>query len=104
MSMKMMRNSLMIALVGFGQTADAGEYRANSFTQFLAQQDTASMNLSEGSLVATEVLCYINNDCIDTTFCCSNYSCVHPDKCLLGEKNKEDYCDYNFECYSRCCS
>ena len=30
--------------------------------------------------------CYSNDDCIDTTFCCSTYSCVHPNICLYGSK------------------
>ena len=54
-------------------------------------------------LVAAEVFCKLNNDCIDTTYCCSDYSCVHPEKCLHGQKVTEDTCDFNFECYSRCC-
>lgn len=45
----------------------------------------------------------MNNDCIDTTFCCSSYSCVHPNICLYGSKQPSDVCDYNFECLSRCC-
>ncbi len=48
--------------------------------------------------------CDTNYDCIDTTFCCSTYSCVHPSMCLHGQKLHSDYCDYNFECLSRCCA
>lgn len=42
-------------------------------------------------------------DCIDTTFCCSQNKCEHPNRCLQGEKLYSDYCDNNFECMSRCC-
>ena len=55
------------------------------------------------SLTGTDIFCNTNNDCINTTFCCSTYSCVHPSKCLHGYKVTEDVCDYNFECFSRCC-
>ena len=51
----------------------------------------------------TEILCKANNDCIQTTFCCSSYSCVNPRTCLHGNKTELDVCDYNFECLSRCC-
>jgi len=50
-----------------------------------------------------EILCKANNDCINTTFCCSSYSCVNPRTCLHGNKTELDVCDYNFECLSRCC-
>lgn len=50
--------------------------------------------------IGTDLLCYSNNDCFDSTYCCSTYSCVDPDKCLMGEKTTNDMCDYNFECYS----
>ena len=50
-----------------------------------------------------EILCKANNDCISTTFCCSGYSCVNPRTCLHGNKTENDFCDYNFECLSRCC-
>jgi len=76
----------------------------NDEATILLNKQGLAGGMDAGALtVATEVLCYKNNDCIDTTFCCSTYSCVHPSKCLHGEKVKEDYCDYNFECYSRCC-
>lgn len=45
-----------------------------------------------------------NFDCIETSYYCSDYSCAHFSKCLLGQKVTEDTCDYNFECYLRCCS
>eukprot|EP00347_Sterkiella_histriomuscorum_P000800 403374456 len=47
--------------------------------------------------------CNNNNDCIQTSFCCSTYSCVNPQTCLDGQKLFNDYCDFNFECMSRCC-
>ena len=50
-----------------------------------------------------EIFCKANNDCINTTFCCSSYSCVNPRTCLHGNKTELDVCDYNFECLSRCC-
>ena len=60
--------------------------------------------MQQPGLIAEEIFCHYNNDCIDTTYCCSDYSCVHPSKCLHGQKVTTDTCDYNFECYSRCCS
>ncbi len=53
--------------------------------------------------VENKMLCFTNDDCVDSTYCCSTYSCTLPDKCLMGQKQTEDTCDYNFECYSRCC-
>ena len=50
-----------------------------------------------------EIFCKANNDCINTTFCCSSYSCVNPRTRLHGNKTELDVCDYNFECLSRCC-
>jgi hypothetical protein len=35
--------------------------------------------------------------------CCSNAKCVHSNLCLQGQKLYKDYCDFNFECFSRCC-
>jgi hypothetical protein len=64
----------------------------------LTQVNSQSKSLGE------TIFCGRNNDCIDTTFCCSTYSCVHPSTCLSGEKLFNDYCDYNFECASRCCN
>ena len=59
--------------------------------------------LSQNGLQSNEILCKANNDCISTTFCCSSYSCVNPRTCLHGNKTENDFCDYNFECLSRCC-
>ena len=59
--------------------------------------------LSSQPAIANEILCEANNDCITTTFCCSGYSCVNPRTCLHGNKTEMDFCDYNFECLSRCC-
>ena len=53
--------------------------------------------------LADSIFCERNNDCIETTFCCSTYACVHPSICLQGQKLYQDYCDYHFECLSRCC-
>ena len=72
----------------------------NAFERFM--QHTLSVSL-QGVPIADEIFCNLNNDCIDTTYCCSDYSCVHPSKCLHGQKVTTDTCDYNFECYSRCC-
>ena len=68
-------------------------------------QEKELNQLSHSSLIVpNEIFCKLNDDCIDTTYCCSDYSCVHPSKCLHGQKVIEDTCDYNFECYSRCCT
>eukprot|EP00347_Sterkiella_histriomuscorum_P011728 403371336 len=44
-----------------------------------------------------------NKRAIMTTFCCSGNTCSHPSICLHGQKIYNDFCDYNFECLSRCC-
>ena len=71
------------------------------------QADTQPAIFESGISIAPiveEIFCDINSDCISTTYCCSDYSCVHPSKCLHGQKVTHDTCDYNFECYTRCCA
>jgi len=48
-------------------------------------------------------LCKKNQDCINSTYCCKDFSCADPKICLHGGKQVEDICDFNFECMSRCC-
>ncbi|CDW86388.1 UNKNOWN [Stylonychia lemnae] len=72
--------------------------QGNPFTTYLAQLSSADFTPT-----SAPINCLTNDDCIDTTFCCSTYSCVHPNICLLGSKLQDDICDYNFECMSRCC-
>jgi len=48
--------------------------------------------------------CFANQDCEDSTFCCSSYSCVHPSVCLTSAKASQDFCDFDFECSSQCCT
>ena len=77
------------------QDKDAN-YR-NFFTEYLLTEQkhlqmqkldplTTSASQSPSSLIVptSEIFCTLNNDCIDTTYCCSDYSCVHPSKCLHG--------------------
>ena len=47
--------------------------------------------------------CKRNEDCEDSTFCCSDYSCIDPSICLHGKKQQSDVCTFGFECMSRCC-
>ena len=61
-----------------------------------------SLTLSKRSIRGP--FCRTNEDCIDTTFCCSTYQCTDPSNCLQGQKLHSDTCDYNFECLSRCCA
>jgi len=84
----------------------------NHFNRYLAEQRQSIRAVKRNQTVPApistiavtqEIFCTLNNDCIDTSFCCSDYSCVHPSKCLHGQKVTMDTCDYNFECYSRCC-
>ena len=83
----MNRPRKLLLLLASLQLTIAGPRRTDAFTQFVNQQDRMNLKSTDSIVsLATDVLCYINNDCIDTTFCCSNYSCVHPDKCLYGEK------------------
>lgn len=75
----------------------------NFFERYIQEQRQSLLNM-QAVPIAEEIFCELNDDCIDTTYCCSDYSCVHPSKCLHGQKVTEDTCDYNFECYSRCCT
>ena len=45
-----------------------------------------------------------NDDCRTSTFCCSQGNCVPGSNCYKGQKQPYDFCDYGFECLSRCCS
>eukprot|EP00347_Sterkiella_histriomuscorum_P001847 403370452 len=68
-----------------------------------SQQQSQPLTSADFTPTNAPVGCQSNDDCIDTTFCCSTYSCVHPNICLYGSKLQDDVCDYNFECMSRCC-
>ena len=46
----------------------------------------------------------MNNDCDKSTYCCSQGLCVPGTICFQGHKQPDDYCDFGFECLSRCCS
>lgn len=48
--------------------------------------------------------CYNNSGCNHSTFCCSKKKCVPGSICYNGQKQVKDYCDYHFECLTRCCS
>lgn len=48
--------------------------------------------------------CQSNNDCWTSTFCCSQGNCVPGSICYKGQKQPDDFCDYGFECLSRCCT
>ncbi|TNV81863.1 hypothetical protein FGO68_gene7995 [Halteria grandinella] len=48
--------------------------------------------------------CLNNGDCSLSTFCCSKKKCVPGSICYNGQKQVKDYCDYHFECLTRCCS
>jgi hypothetical protein len=36
------------------------------------------IGLTSNSSNILDLMCFSNYDCIDTTFCCSSNSCVHP--------------------------
>ena len=80
-----------------------GQETVNLFERYLQEQAHHKLSM-QATPITQEVFCTLNNDCIDSTYCCSDYSCVHPQKCLHGQKVTLDTCDYNFECYSRCCN
>jgi hypothetical protein len=46
--------------------------------------------------------CNANRQCFDTN-CCSKGKCQTSFVCYNGFKVLNDNCDYNYECYSRCC-
>ena len=45
-----------------------------------------------------------NNDCFDSSYCCSHGKCIDGVTCSFGLKRGTDNCDYKYECTSRCCS
>ena len=45
----------------------------------------------------------MNDDCGQSTFCCSKGRCVPGSICYTGRKQAFDHCEYGFECLSRCC-
>ena len=47
--------------------------------------------------------CLMNDDCGQSTFCCSKGRCVPGSICYTGRKQAFDHCEYGFECLSRCC-
>jgi len=71
-----------------------------SFGSFSQAQSNPNQNKTEyiGSI------CKANENCNISTFCCSEDKCVPGSVCYNGQKQASDYCDYNFECLSRCCS
>ena len=64
---------------------------------------TTSTTTSQHDLADTLGFCKNNDDCILSTYCCSDFSCADPGICLHGNKLQMDTCDFNFECMSRCC-
>jgi len=48
--------------------------------------------------------CENNNDCYDSSYCCSKGKCSIGIMCSLGLKLKNDTCDFKYECANRCCN
>ena len=48
--------------------------------------------------------CKNNNDCYDSSYCCSKGKCSIGIMCSLGLKLKNDTCDFKYECANRCCN
>ena len=48
--------------------------------------------------------CSSNYHCNVSSWCCSEYKCVPGLICQNGQKEINDVCDYQFECFSRCCN
>ena len=48
--------------------------------------------------------CSSNYHCNVSSWCCSEYKCVPGFICQNGQKEINDVCDYQFECFSRCCN
>ena len=72
----------------------------NTWQLISAQSNT--LGGEEDFLIGTS--CATNDDCWTSTFCCSQGNCVPGSNCYKGQKQPNDFCDYGFECLSRCCS
>ena len=59
--------------------------------------------LSPGDGDTFGVPCNLNNDCKKSSWCCSGGKCVPGSTCFQGSKLYGDFCDYGFECLTRCC-
>ena len=47
--------------------------------------------------------CTENDDCSDSSFCCSKSRCDIGFVCAPGLKLEGDSCEFKYECASRCC-
>lgn len=47
--------------------------------------------------------CTENDDCSDSSFCCSKSRCDIGFVCATGLKLEGDSCEFKYECASRCC-
>lgn len=48
--------------------------------------------------------CTKNDDCSESSFCCSKSHCDIGFVCATGLKLTGDSCDFKYECASRCCT
>ena len=47
--------------------------------------------------------CLTNEECKNSSWCCSGGHCVPGSTCYHGSKIITDFCENNYECLSRCC-
>jgi hypothetical protein len=68
--------SLAIILISFDILVHSKETNAGN--------STANAPVEVAVQVGKDPICKANNDCLGSTFCCSNKQCSHPTVCLAG--------------------
>lgn len=68
----------------------------------IANLDDLDQPLTEFSETVEALECSSNQECKNTN-CCSKGKCQTSFVCYNGFKVLDDNCDFNYECYSRCC-
>ena len=61
------------------------------------------LSLASYNSVNAQDICAINNDCAESTYCCSMGICTDAATCFYSLKTHEDCCDFPIECESKCC-
>ena len=66
--------------------------------------DNTSIAANDSSSDTIGVPCLMNVDCQKSSWCCSGGKCVPGSTCYYGSKLIDDFCQYEYECLSRCCT
>ncbi|CDW83404.1 UNKNOWN [Stylonychia lemnae] len=74
------------------------------FNYSICQEQQNSISADSGDPMYIGSYCQSNDECQVSTFCCSETKCVPGSVCYNGQKQSADFCDFNFECLSRCCN